>query len=101
MLFIYTTCATSDEAEGMGKLIIGSNMAACVDYWPVESMFHWEGKFKKISQIMIVISTFESKLDDLTELISLHHSYSIPLVAGLDVRRINRPYKEWMMKEVA
>lgn len=101
MLFIYTTCATSDEAEAMGQLIIDSKMAACVDYWPVDSMFHWEGKLKKISQVMIIITTFESKLDDLTELISKHHSYSTPLVAGMDVRRINRPYKEWMMQEVA
>ena len=101
MLFIHTTCATSDEAEGLGKLIIDNKMGACVDYWPIESMYHWNGVLKKISQVMIIITTFESKLDDVTELISKHHSYSTPLIAGLDVRRINRVYKEWMMKEVA
>lgn len=101
MLFIHTTCATSDEAEALGELIIDSKMGACVDYWPVESLYHWDGKLKKISQVMIIITTFESKLDDVTELISKHHSYSTPLIAGMDVRRINRVYKEWMMKEVA
>lgn len=101
MLFIHTTCATSDEAEALGELIIDSKMGACVDYWPVESLYHWDSKLKKISQVMIIITTFESKLDDVTELISKHHSYSTPLIAGMDVRRINRVYKEWMMKEVA
>ena len=24
----------------------------------------------------------------------------VPLIAGVDVRRINRPYKEWMMEVV-
>jgi periplasmic divalent cation tolerance protein len=100
MVFIYTTCATSDEAKRLGKLIIKKQLGACVDYWLVDSMYNWKKKFVEIPQVMIMISTFESKLELVNDLISQHHSYSTPLIAGIDVRRINRAYKEWMMQEV-
>jgi len=101
MVFIHTTCATSKEAEDLGKLIIDKKMGACVHYWPIQSMYTWKGEFKKTEEVMIVITTFESKLEEVNDLISEHHSYSTPMIAGVDVRRINRAYKEWMMEVVA
>ncbi len=100
MIFTYVTCATSKEAEKLGKLIIEQKLGACIDYWPVNSMYNWEGKFKRVSQIMMIVTTFQTKLESLNELISKHHSYSTPLIAGVDVTRINRAYKEWVMNEV-
>ena len=55
---------------------------------------------KCVEQAMLLITTFEAKLDAVNQIISENHSYSIPLIAGVDVRRINHPYKEWMMKEI-
>lgn len=100
MVFIYTTCANSDEAKLLGKLIIESKMGACVDYWPINSMYNWENDLKEVSQTMLVITTLESKLEDVNELISNHHSYSTPLIAGVDIRRMNRAYKEWMTEKI-
>jgi periplasmic divalent cation tolerance protein len=100
MVFVYTTCATSEEAEALGELIVREKLGACIDFWPISSVYHWEGDLRKISQIMIIVTTFESKLETLNDLISQHHSYSTPLIAGVDVRRINRAYKEWVMEEI-
>jgi uncharacterized protein involved in tolerance to divalent cations len=47
-----------------------------------------------------MITTFEAKLDSVNQIISDNHTYSVPLIAGVDVRRINHPYKEWMMNEI-
>lgn len=100
MVFIYTTCATEEEAKKIAKLILDGKMGACVDYWPVTSMFNWEGESKEVNQIMLSVATFENKLEDVNDLISKHHSYSVPMIAGVDVRRINRAYREWMTQEV-
>ena len=101
MVFIHTTCATFEEAETLGRLIIDKKMGACVHHWPIKSMYNWKGEYKKVDEVMMVITTFESKLEEVNDLISKHHSYSTPLIAGVDIRRINRAYKEWMMEEVA
>ena len=101
MVFIYTTCADSNEAKTLGKLIIENKMGACVDFWPVNSMYNWENSLKEVSQVIMMITTFESKLEEVNDFISKHHSYSVPLIAGIDIRRINRAYKEWMMQEIS
>jgi len=100
MLLIYTTCESEKEAEALGKIVLDNKLGACVDYWPINTMYNWEGKREHHKEAMLTITTFEPKLDDLTDLLTKHHSYSIPMIAGMDIRRINRPYKEWMMQEV-
>lgn len=89
-----------DEAKKLGELIINNKTGACVDFWPISSCYKWQGAFTCVEQAMLLITTLESKLEDVNELISNNHSYSIPLIAGVDIRRINHPYKEWMVKEM-
>lgn len=100
MVFIYTTCANEKEAKLLGKLIIDKKMGVCVDYWPINSIYNWEGDLKEVSQIMLMITTLEHKLEEVNDLISEHHSYSTPLIAGVDICRMNRAYKEWMTEKI-
>lgn len=99
MVFIYTTCKNTDEAKSLGTMIIKEKLGACVDFWPIQSYYNWEGDLKCVDQIMLCITTFENKSEDVNELISQNHSYSVPMIATTDVRRINRAYKEWMTGE--
>ena len=89
-----------EEAEKLGAIIIQKKVGACVDFWPIKSCYNWEESFTCISQAMLLITTLESKLDAVNTIISENHTYSIPLIAGVDIRRINHQYKEWMMKEI-
>jgi periplasmic divalent cation tolerance protein len=101
MIFIYTTCASEGEAKLLGKMIIEKKMGACVDYWPINSMYNGEKGFKELPQTMMMITTLEPKMEEVNDFMSHHHSYSVPLVAGLDVHRISRSYKEWMVQKMA
>jgi len=89
-----------EEAQSLGTLIINKKIAACVDFWPIFSCFNWKGVFQRVSQAMLLVTTFEAKLEDVNQIISDNHNYSIPLIAGVDVRRINHPYKEWMTESI-
>ncbi len=100
MVFIYTTCENEKEAKLLGKLIIEQKIGVCVDYWPINSMYNWEGEYKEVSQIMIMITTLEHKMEEVNDLISKNHSYAVPLIAGVDIRRMNRAYKEWMTQNI-
>lgn len=100
MIFIHTTCRDIEEAQKLADLIVEKEVGACVDFWPISSCYNFEGEKICKTRAKLLITTFESKLDAITKLISEHHSYTIPLIAGVDVRRINRPYKEWMMEVI-
>ena len=100
MLFIYTTCASAAEAKSLGKIILEKKMGASVDYWPINSICREKEGFKELPQTMLVITTFEPKLEEVNDFISKHHSYAVPIIAGLDIRRINRAYKEWITEKM-
>lgn len=100
MVFIYTTCENMEEAKVLAEVIISKKIGACVDYWPISSCYNWQGSLSTVTHAMLLVTTFESKLEEVNQIISESHTYSTPLIAGVDVRRINHPYKEWMMEVI-
>lgn len=96
MIFIYTTCQNPDEARKIGNLIIAKKLAACVNIWPIESIYPWKGEVRHDDESALLIKTIEAKLQEIEDLIQSNHSYSVPCIATIDIKRINRPYKEWL-----
>src|SRR3989344_6519296 len=96
MILIYTTCKNTDEAKKISKLIIENRLAACVNIWPIASTYFWEGKLVEDSEAAMLVKTSESKIAEIEELILKNHVYATPFIGSIDVRRVNREYKEWM-----
>jgi periplasmic divalent cation tolerance protein len=96
MVFVYTTCRDTAEAKKLGKLLVEKRLAACVNIFPIESVYEWQGKVVEDKEGALLIKTNEPKVAAIEEFILKNHSYSAPLAAVVDVRRVNREYKEWM-----
>ncbi len=96
MVFVYSTCRDVEEARKLSQLIVERKIAACVSTWPIESCYMWEGAMKCENEYALLIKTNEPKIQDVEDLINQNHAYSMPLIAAVDVRRLNRAYKEWM-----
>lgn len=100
MVFIYTTCRGAEEAKKLAELMVSRHLAACADMWPVESCYLWEGAMKCEKEHAVLIKTIEAKVQDIEDLIAANHSYTTPFIGTVDVRRLNRAYKEWMSQVV-
>jgi periplasmic divalent cation tolerance protein len=98
MVFIYTSCRNSEEAKGIGRQIIERRLAACVHIAPIDSIYWWDGKVTEDTEAVLLVKTNESKVQDIEDLILRSHTYSTPFIGVLDVRRVNREYKEWMSR---
>jgi len=96
MVFVYTTCRDVNQAKELGKRIINARVASCVNIWPIESVYTWEGELKEDQEAALLIKTNEPKVADLESFLVKNHTYTIPLVATVNVHRLNREYKEWM-----
>lgn len=96
MVLIYTTCQNSEEAKKIGKLIVEKKFASCVNIWPVDSIYFWENEVKNDDEAALLIKTIEAKVQQIEDLIMQNHSYGLPCIAVVDVRRVNRAYKEYM-----
>ena len=100
MVLIYTTCRDTEEAKRIGKLLVERGLAACINVWPIESMYMWEGELKDDVEAGLFVKTLESKIQDVEDLIAENHTYATPFIGAMDVRRINRAYKEWMSEVI-
>lgn len=96
MVLIYTTCRDAEEAKKLGRAIVERRLAACVNIWPMESMYFWKGEFTEDKEAILIIKTNEPKIAEIESFILQNHSYSTPFVGSVVLHRLNREYKEWM-----
>lgn len=101
MVLIYTTCKNAEDAKKMGKDIIEKRLASCVNVWPIGSTYYWEDKLTEDTEAALLIKTNEHKIAQIEELLLKNHVYATPFIGSIDVRRLNREYKEWMSKVIA
>jgi periplasmic divalent cation tolerance protein len=98
MVLIYTTCRDTEEATKLGTMILREKLAACVNIWPIQTIYHSGkgGELKNELEATLLVKTMEPRISEIEEFISKNHSYSVPYVGAIEIRRFNRPYREWM-----
>lgn len=97
MIFIYSTAANQEEADRLATLILDKKLAACVNSWPNRSQYLWEGKIETSEEITMIIKTTEAQFQKIEQLIQENHSYKVPCIVAVDIKRSNPSYKEWLM----
>lgn len=100
MVFVYTKCSNVEDAKKLSEIIIERKLGYTVDYFEVNSISKKEENFVDERQVVLLITTFQQKLEDINELISKDTSFSTPFISAIDIRRINRAFKEEMTKEI-
>lgn len=97
MLIVMTTVPEEAEAVTLAESILDAKLAACVQVLPqMTSVYVWEGAVQKEPEHLLLIKTLPEKWDDLRDLITANHSYSVPEVVAIDAEKVSAPYIEWL-----
>lgn len=100
MIFVYTTAPTIEEGKKLSREIIQKKLASAVNFWPTLSLYSWHGAVKEGEGSVLFIRTLEKHLQEIEDLIA-SMTKGTPCVAAIDVKRINRHYKEQMVEAMA
>jgi periplasmic divalent cation tolerance protein len=100
MVLIYTSCKNTDEAVKIGNELIQQRLAAAVDLWPIQHMRRVDSTIKSELQAAVIIHTTEPRMQEIEDVISKHRHYTTPYVGAIDIRRFNRPYRQWMFSVI-
>ena len=99
---VLTTTASTKEAERIGRAVVTKKLAACVNVVPsIVSVFQWQGKVQKSREALLIIKSTKSRYAVLERTIRCMHSYEVPEILALDVKRGYRQYLEWISRETA
>ena len=98
---IYITTGTDEEAQKVAEELLKQRKAACVSILPgVSSTFWWQDKLDSAQEILLIVKTKASLVNEIVRLVTEIHSYDVPEIIALPIVGGNRDYLEWIGKEV-
>ena len=96
-IVVFMTAANGEEATRLADLLIGAHLAACVQILPeMESVYRWEGKIERQSEILLLAKTTLRKFADLEREVRALHSYETPEIVAVPILAGSTPYLEWL-----
>ncbi|KAJ8921410.1 hypothetical protein NQ315_003028 [Exocentrus adspersus] len=93
----YVTAPTEEVAKKIGHGLVSKKLAACVNILPkITSIYEWEGKINEDAEVLMMIKTRTSKVDQLTQYVKENHPYTVCEVISLPIQNGNEAYLKWI-----
>lgn len=74
------TCGHEAEAAKIAETLVRERLAACANYWPIRSVYHWRGKLVKGREQILLLKSLRGKLPQLIKRIKTLHCYQLPAI---------------------
>lgn len=104
MIIVFITCKNQKEAKKIGLVLLKKKLVACSVVIPaVSSFYFWppkKNKIEKSREAVLLIKTLENKFSAIEREVKKLHSYTVPCVLGIPVKRVHKPYLKWLSGEL-
>ncbi|MFM7574569.1 MAG: divalent-cation tolerance protein CutA [Snowella sp.] len=93
---VLVTAASQAEATAIATMLIEEKLAACVNVFPVQSIYQWQGRIQQESEFQLIIKTNLAKFSALSSRIQEIHSYEVPEIIALPIVSGSESYLAWL-----
>lgn len=100
LIAVYTTVASSDDAQRIADAALQEGLAACVQAGMVESRYHWKGERVHETELTLMFKTTSAHWEPLAALIRRLHPYELPALYALPVALAEPAYARWVAEQV-
>jgi periplasmic divalent cation tolerance protein len=101
LIFVYMTAGSTEEARKIGKILLTSKLAACVNIISnMNSIYVWKGEVQDDEESVLIAKTTESLVPALIEKVKSIHSYDCPCIVSLPVVGGNEAFLNWIVEQV-
>jgi periplasmic divalent cation tolerance protein len=98
-IVVFMTAANGEEATRLAEMLVGAHLAACVQILPeMESVYRWQGKIERQSEVLLIAKTTRGKFDDLEREVRALHSYDTPEIVAVPIVAGSAPYLDWLFQ---
>ena len=97
---VFVTTASEEEAEAIANALVEAELAACVSFLPIQSIYIWQGKIHKEQEWQLLIKTDLAQFPTLEAKIRELHSYEVSEIIALPIIAGSQPYLEWISEQV-
>ncbi len=98
---IYVTTKDREEARAIGRHVVQSRLAACVNIFDnMNSMYYWEDTLQDDQETVLIAKTTDARAGELIEAIRKQHSYDCPCIVSLPIQDGNPAFLQWIAEQV-
>jgi periplasmic divalent cation tolerance protein len=98
---IYMTAKDKEEARDIGRHLVESRLAACVNILDsMNSMYVWQGELQDETEAVVMAKTTQAIAPKLIAAVKARHSYDCPCIVALPIEDGNPDFIEWIAGQV-
>lgn len=98
---VTTTVGSEADAVRIAQALVGKRLAACVQFWPIRSTYHWQGTIESATEFRLSFKTRPTLVPELIRVIRSLHSYELPEIIATPIAGGLPPYLDWIRAETA
>lgn len=95
---LYVTCSSQEEASRLSGGLLEKRLIACVNVFPIQSQFWWNGNLDRGQEWVALMKTQNKHIASVEEFINAKHSYQTPCIIRWEVDA-NQAYETWIISE--
>ncbi|WP_297416571.1 divalent cation tolerance protein CutA [Thermococcus sp.] len=95
-IFVYTTFPDWGSARKTVRELLERKLAVCANLREHEAIYWGEDRVREEKEVGVLLKTEVGKWKELKEAIRDLHPYEVPVIARIDLDKLNREYSEWM-----
>ena len=97
---IYTTFPSVSDAEALGRRLVESHLAACVNILPqMISIYNWDKEIHRDDECVMLIKTCSGHYDSIWEIFDKSHPYDTPAFFALKPSDGNPEFFDWIRQQ--
>jgi periplasmic divalent cation tolerance protein len=97
---VVTTAGSAAKAREIARAALDARLAACVQLFPIESLYVWKGETHEDQEIALHFKIRCVDFEALAALIRRLHDYETPEILLLDIANGDRAYLDWLTQSV-
>jgi periplasmic divalent cation tolerance protein len=87
--------APPDAASELARTLVEERLAACVNRFPVESTYRWDGAIHEEREVVLLAKTADERYEALVDRVNELHPYDVPAVERFDEDDVLDAYAAW------
>ena len=92
---VYITAGNMENASLIAKELVSKRLAACVNTFPVSSVYRWNEKIEEDNEIAMFVKTDSSRLQEIIKLVKSLHTYEMPAIEFWRIEG-EQEYLDWI-----
>jgi periplasmic divalent cation tolerance protein len=93
---VMTTSGDKPEAELIATRLVEEHLAACVQMFPIESVYRWEGAVQHANEWMLFCKIKSNDYAKVEAAIRAAHTYTNPEIVEVGIENGAQAYLDWI-----